>query len=185
MSSADALLSGKTVERVETPTPSPYDGRADESRIVLHLTDGSAVELIGSGDDCDDWIEARALSHSEQLERAHIAADHEREQEEAAIKRREWMALSCEERQAERARRDAERKPGDLLVEGAMFSMLEDFYRPSWSWHDQPERTVRDRCPKCRERECPNAPTRVIPAQPGIVGAAIKAQMGSARARRS
>lgn len=109
----EALFAGKTVERVESPMPSPYDGRPDESRFALHFTDGSVVEIHGSGSDMDGCVEANALSHSEQLERAHKAADAERKTAEAKLKREAWMALSCEEREAEIAKRDAARKPGD------------------------------------------------------------------------
>lgn len=113
----------------------------------------------------------------------HKAADHERKQEEARIKRREWMALSCEEREAEIAKR---REPLDLLVGDGMISMIEDLYRPTFSFSAQPERTVRDRCPKCRERECPNAPTRTLPATPGLTGAwNATIQPGSAMATKT
>lgn len=167
----EELFLGKTVERVESPMPSPYDGRPDESRFALHFTDGSVVEIHGSGSDMDECVEANELSHSEQLERSHKAADHEREQEEAKLKREAWMALTCEEREAEIAKRRAGRKPLDLLVEDGMISMIEELYRPTFSFLAQPERTVRDPCPKCRERECPNAPTRTLPATRGLTGA--------------
>lgn len=178
MGNPKRLMEGKMVGLVETPIPNPYDGSPDESRIVLHFTDGTSVEIKGGGDDCDDWVEIEALSHSEQLERAHKAVDYEREQEEGRIKRREWIALSCEERKAKLA----ERKPGDLIMEDAMLSMLNDSFEPRATFYDQPERTVHDPCPKCRERECPNAPTRVIPAKRGIFGSHIKAFLGDADA---
>jgi hypothetical protein len=170
MTIVEALFAGKTVERVESPMPSPYDGRPDESRFALHFTDGSVVEIHGSGSDMDGYVQANELSRDEQLERAHKAVDAERKQEETRIKRKEWMALSCEEREAEIAKRRASRKPLDLLVEDGMMSMIEDFYRPIFSFTAQPERVVRDLCPKCRERECPNAPTRTLPATRGLTG---------------
>lgn len=178
------LLIGKTVERVETPVPSPYNGRPDESRIALYFTDGTVVEVKGGGDDCDGWVEVESFSHSEQLERAHKAVDYERGIEESHIKRREWMALSCGERQATLTQRRAEQKPGNLLMEGAMLSMLTDFLEPRITFFDQPGRVVRDPCPKCRERECPNAPTRTIPAKRGIIGSAFSAEVGSSNARK-
>lgn len=162
----EELFLGKTVERVESPMPSPYDGRPDESRFALHFTDGSVVEIHGS-----EYVEANTLSHSEQLERAHKAADHEREQEEAKIKRREWMALSCEEREAEIAKRRSSMTPSQRGFEDITLGMLRDLYEPTFSFSAQPERTVHDPCPKCRERECPNAPTRTLPATPGLTGA--------------
>lgn len=182
----EELFQGKTVERVETSPPSPYDGRPDPSRIVLHFTDGSAVEIVGGGDDFGASVEVKALSHGEQLERAHKACDYEREQEEAAIKRREWMALPCEQREAELARREQE---GPVIRSIYLDVLTWQLEEGCSAWFPTPERTVRDRCPKCRERECPNAPERLIPAKPGIAGSAITS-MGSAlspkiKARRS
>ena len=48
--------------------------------------------------------------------------------------------------------------------------------------------TVKDPCEHCGERECPNAPKRVIPASPGILGNfEVVCEAGSMRtkARRS
>lgn len=167
----EALFAGKTVERVESPLPSPFDGRPDESRFALHFTDGSVVEIHGSGSDMDECVEANELSRDEQLERAHKAADHEREQEEARIKRKEWMALSCEEREAEIAKRRSSMTLSQRGLENALGMWLRDLCEPEFSFTARPERTVHDPCPKCRERECPNAPTRTLPATPGLTGA--------------
>lgn len=167
----EALFLGKTVERVESPMPSPCDGRPDESRFALHFTDGSVVEIHGSGSDMDEYVEVNALSHDEQLERAGKAADHERAREEAHLKREAWMALSCEEREAELAKRRASMTLSQRGLENITLGMMRELYEPTFSFSAQPERTVRDPCPKCRERECPNAPTRTLPATRGLTGA--------------
>ncbi len=49
-------LDGKTIRYVKLSPPSPHDGKPDESRLHLHCTDGTVVEIQGGGDDCDDWI---------------------------------------------------------------------------------------------------------------------------------
>lgn len=163
------LLDGKTIERVETSPPSPYDGSPDDSRLVLYLSDGSMVEITGGGDECDDWISAQELTPAEQAKRLLKAAEHKAKVEEQREERRVWLALTCEQRQAELAKR----KPDILssLIDPVYFDMIARQLEQGTTWDGTPERTVRDRCPKCRERECPNAPTRIIPAKPGLNGA--------------
>lgn len=182
----EELFLGKTVERVESPMPSPYDGRPDESRFALHFTDGSVVEIHGSGSDMDECVEANTLSHDEQLERAHKAADAERKTAEAKLKREAWMALSCEEREAEIAKRRSSMTPSQRGFEDITLGMLRELYEPTFIFSAQPERTVRDPCPKCGERECPNAPARTLPATRGLTGAwTASVEPGSAMATKT
>lgn len=56
-------LHGKTIVRVQENAPDPVAGYPHENVIVLHFEDGTGLELRGSGDDCDEWIEADVLDY--------------------------------------------------------------------------------------------------------------------------
>jgi len=162
-------LDGKTIRYVKLSPPSPHDGRPDKSRLHLHCTDGTVVEIQGGGDDVDDWVGMEILTADELRDRDAKQREHELAQAERDRARAAWLALTCDQRAAERDRRRQE-KPDTLLMGDAMAEWVDSMLERQSHLYDQPERTVRRRCSACGERECPNAPTRVIPAQQGILG---------------
>lgn len=180
----DDLLAGKTIDRIETSPPNDHNGEPDPARLILYLTDGSMVEIIGGGDDCDEWITIHPLSDGELAKRSLKAAEREQEAKDRKLKHKAWMALTCEERQAE----IATRKP-DLFGSALKSMWLDAIYdqqRPTWA--GTPEHTLTYPCPKCHEQECPNAPKRVIPAKLGLMDAnwnTITEPSKRTRARRS
>jgi hypothetical protein len=56
---------GKTIVRVQEKAPDSDTGYEMENLIVLHFEDGTGLELRGSGDDCDEWIEAELLDEGQ------------------------------------------------------------------------------------------------------------------------
>ncbi len=113
-------------------------------------------------------LTAAELRDRDVKHREHELAQAERERARAA-----WLALTCEQRSAARERRRQEsHRRGDFmpLLDDAVAGWIESTLEQQCGLYDQPERTVRRRCSACGERECPNAPTRVIPAQQGILG---------------
>lgn len=54
-------LVGKTIARIEENAPG-FKGKPEQSIIVLHFTDGTALRVTGDGDDCYAWIDHTAKS---------------------------------------------------------------------------------------------------------------------------
>ncbi len=140
-----STLVGKTIARVDERAPSPWDGTPSENRIILFFTDETAVEFVGSGDDCDSWLSCETVSAEELAARDTKRAEHEAERREQALKRKAWLALTCEERVA-RGRPNANALLPDLYLRPMLESLGGTLVEP---------------CPKCGERECTNAPARV------------------------
>jgi hypothetical protein len=182
-----SALDGKTIRCVEEDATSPVDGRDDESRLVIYCTDGTAIEIKGGGDDCDEWVSFAELTDDDLAERAYAKVERERAEDDRAHKRAAWLALSCEDRAIERERKQRESPPS--AIHNAMMHYFASMYKRSAPLYPEPEHTVRDPCEHCGERECPNATERVIPASPGIMGMGfeVRCEAGSMRtkARRS
>lgn len=159
------LESGKTIELVEDHPPSPYDGSPDQSRIVLHFTDGTMVELTGEGDDCDNSISAQTLEPAEHDRRLTLAKEHQEAVEQRKRDREAWLNLTCQEREVQLAAERADKSPVNAMIRTLygreIRQSLEGF---SW-WAGRAAHTVHEPCPKCEETSCPNAPTVHIPAR--------------------
>jgi hypothetical protein len=159
-------LAHKTIVRVQENASNPVSGWPSESRIILHFADGTGLELAGSGDDCDEWIEAEVLDAAAISERRLAERRYEADQQVKAIERKEWLALTCEER-CKVLKERAEPGPGMLMTSAFMDGLVEEIQRGSLLI-DTPERTIAVPCTKCHERECENATTKTLPAQKGI-----------------
>jgi hypothetical protein len=145
---------GKTIASIEETPPSPHDGRPDDERLILHFEDGTALEIEASGGhDGEGYPNATMLDAATLAERRSLALKYEAEQRQAREKREAWMTLSC----GERARRLDRHPPAGLFVP----SFYENIYLDQLA-RGPKDRVIRDRCARCRERECPNAPTRIL-----------------------
>ncbi len=183
-------LAHKTIIRVELNAPNPRDGREDEARILLHHADGTALEIVGGGDDCDDWVNIELLDAEAIQALRQLQADYAYKQGVKAIEREKYLAkylaLTCEERCAERLKRGLD----NFLINDAMREVFSDALYRRHPLFAEPERTIKVPCPKCHERECENATTKTLSATPGVnLGGGFKGMMepGTAKtkARRS
>lgn len=164
------LFAGKTIQRTETHPPSPYDGKPDQGRIVLHFTDGTMIELIGEGDDYDNSISAQTLEPAEHHRRLTLATEHQKAVEQRKRDREAWLNLTCQERETELAAKRADENPVNAMIRKIYGREIRQILTTSGSiLHGQAARTVHDPCPKCEETSCPNAPTRHIPARGPMV----------------
>lgn len=141
---------GKTIKRIE---------EADEDRLLIHFTDGTALSVSGSS--YEEVSLSYGMLDSAEVRRHQREQQGRREQERVRrLNRAGWMALSCEERAAKRPKDD-----GNwilpLYLEDAI---IEDFNRSFGT-----RTTLRKRCVKCGERECPNAETYEVPPRKGPV----------------
>jgi hypothetical protein len=143
-------LAGKAVDRIERDAPSPHTGEADGSRLLLHFTDGTALEIVGGGGDCDGWINDALLSSDDLAARRRKSEEYAADQRAKAREREEWMALTCEERAA--------RRVPEPEFEGLYGNLLYESMLALWPG----ERTIKLRCPECGETACPNAPTKTV-----------------------
>lgn len=150
---------GRVVARVDDRPPDPDRGYPRDDMVVIHFTDGSALEVQGSS--YEEVSQSCALlSPADVRRRAQVAAGRREEKRLERLQRDEWRAISCDERAARNAA-----KPSDPLRDA-----IESLWINT-SMLTLGERKVRERCPRCRERFCENAPVRVIPADPGYAPA--------------
>jgi hypothetical protein len=155
-------IHGKIVERLETRPADPDSGYPRDDALILHFTDGTALEIVGSSyEECS--LNSNTLTPSDLLARESKRAEHEAEQAKRAQERADWLALTCEERTA--------RRPTDsaYLMTGSVYhSMALGLLKQQNPFMDEPERTIKHPCTHCGETECPNARTETIPASPGL-----------------
>lgn len=147
---------GKTIARLQQDAPDPESGRPSEERLLIHFTDGTALEIVASSYE-EATIDTQTLSRDNVLEREHLHREHEKAEAEKAQKRKEWLALSCDERAAQAPKRS---HPFFWLEAAMEDSILEQALLASASASASPAREIKLRCPTCGERECPNAPVK-------------------------
>ena len=126
---------------------------------MIHFTDGTALEVTAAGGyDGDGYPDYELLDAAAIAARRAARKQFEEIQAQKRRERDAWLALSC----SERARRRARNKyaPRGSLIPDAFSDMVIDSIMPP----------SKGRCPRCGERECPNAPEHA-PAPPVRTGA--------------
>jgi hypothetical protein len=149
-------LAGKTIEKVDSDSPDPNTGQRRGEYALLYFTDGTALELsAGGGYDGEGYPTWDLLDAQAVADRVAAGVRCEEEQAEEKRKREAWMALTCAQRAA-RLNRNVNPPAGSMIPEFYADRIIDGLQR------GPKDRTVKDRCSRCRERECPNAPTRVL-----------------------
>lgn len=140
---------GKTVARIEEKPPSELGGSPDPSTVLIHFTDGTALEIQSSSyEEADQCVST--LSADEIARRQALGRSYQHRQERRASKRREWMALTCEERAA------CIGQPPPIAVEMRKNLYGQIFSLNKLGYGDKDAAILRW-CDKCYETECPNA----------------------------
>jgi hypothetical protein len=154
-------LAAKVIERIEDNSPGLGDFDQDrEDRFLIHFTDGTALEVTASGGyDGEGYPDYELLDAAAIAERRAARKEFEEVQEQKRREREAWLALACSER-ARRLDRNKYAPRGSLIPDAFSDVLLDSIAPPS-----------KDRCPRCRERECPNAPEHIpAPAMKTVAG---------------
>lgn len=152
---------GKTIARIDENPRDPDYGGEDHGSVILYFTDGTALHIEGHSYESVDLsleplsgadVRARNAQVQGQRERARLGR----------LKRQEWMAVSCEERQRRRVATEATRGPFALMMGKAMQDNYTDAMLASCRQVYGASRAVRLPCENCGERACENAPTKRV-----------------------
>lgn len=163
------MSAGKTIAWIDENPADPEYGGDDEGTLIIHFTDGTALKIEGHSYDPVS-LSPEPMSQEDVRRRA-LAVQGQREQKRLKnLERQEWLAVSCDERAARVAAREAKMSPFARLIRDtyvdAYAGLLQDSNRMVYG--DQPERRYRVPCTRCHERSCENATEKVAPAQKGF-----------------
>lgn len=157
------MWSGKTIERIDSEPIDPEYGGVDRGTVIVYFTDGTALEIEGHSYEEVD-LSLTGLNTDDLAEREVKVSERLVEQRERERERAEWLALSCDERAAQRRAALAKQSPVHAAMSSMMADATTDMLAASRRLCGGDEMTVRLPCPRCGERQCENAPTRTLPA---------------------
>lgn len=161
---------GRTIARIEESPTDPKYGDTRDDTLLIHFTDGTALRVEGHSHE-DVSLSFEIESPRELCARRNAAVGRREKARLRRLQREEWLSITCDERAERKARYEArlsaEGRGLRNIVSAEMHDALLDMYVSSnrMLWGDA-ERVVRLRCKNCGDRQCPNAPTKTLPAEP-------------------